>query len=91
MQVARSMPEKDIQTLRDIVAPIVKGVWALAALGFAGGVWATTLQNKVENLEQWTVERKKGIEEYELFRRDQSDRLARIEEKLDNVIKRTEK
>lgn len=91
MQVTQRMPDKDIQTLREIVAPIAKGVWALVALGFMGGVWATTLQGKVEQLESWADERNTAITEYNEWRRDMATKVGEIDAKLEILLKRVEK
>lgn len=48
MQVTQRMPDKDIQTLREIVAPVAKGVWFLVFFGFIYGGWVTTIEFRTQ-------------------------------------------
>lgn len=72
------MPQSDIDALISRLSILAKALWALVAIGFAAGVWGTTMQLKINALEKWAEERSMSIREYEEWRRELAGELATL-------------
>lgn len=78
----------DTVTIRAKLDLITKIMWILVCLGFGAGVWATTIQLRLEEFEKWRVEQGKPIEKFYDQMRETSALNAQIFEKLNSMERR---
>lgn len=82
------MSENEFQQLEEFGKrlKVIAGIgWVLLCAGAGAGVWATTMNNRLANLEAWQKERSKSIEDYYQFRQELAGRLTRIETLLEEL------
>lgn len=84
------MEQAQVDMMLEKIERLVKVGWALAFLSFGMGVWATTLQNRVTNLELQFSDQKKdrdaSMAEWRTWREMMTGKQASIDAKLDIVI-----
>ena len=102
-RIQPDMSEHDIQSLETTLAELEQriyariGKWALTIIGsciaiaiMASSNWFA-VTGRIEKLETWKSERVRPIEDYYTDKEEQADRLARIESRIEEILRMLDK